>query len=111
MKLKSQSADDPITRAFIGHAMKVHSAVGPGLDKEIYHRLGIGRGKANDIVLDDNQVSTNHCELVLENGEIRINDLRSTNGTWVNGVTIYGSRKLETGDVLTIGRVKLRILF
>ena len=30
--------DDPITRAFIGHAMKVHSLVGPGLDEEIYHQ-------------------------------------------------------------------------
>ena len=38
MKLKSQSADDSITHAFIGHAMKVHSAVGPGLDEEIYHQ-------------------------------------------------------------------------
>ena len=38
MKPKSQSADDPITRAFIGHAMKVHSSVGPGLDEEIYHQ-------------------------------------------------------------------------
>jgi GxxExxY protein len=38
MKLKHQSADDPITRAFIGHAMKVHSSVGPGLDEEIYHQ-------------------------------------------------------------------------
>lgn len=38
MKHKSQSADDPITRAFIGHAMKVHSSVGPGLDEEIYHQ-------------------------------------------------------------------------
>lgn len=38
MKPKSHSADDPITRAFIGHAMKVHSAVGPGLDEEIYHQ-------------------------------------------------------------------------
>ncbi|MBK8092999.1 MAG: GxxExxY protein [Verrucomicrobiaceae bacterium] len=38
MKSKSQSADDPITHAFIGHAMKVHSSVGPGLDEEIYHQ-------------------------------------------------------------------------
>jgi GxxExxY protein len=38
VKPKSQSADDPITRAFIGHAMKVHSSVGPGLDEEIYHQ-------------------------------------------------------------------------
>lgn len=30
--------DDPITREFIGHAMKAHSSVGPGLDEEIYHQ-------------------------------------------------------------------------
>jgi GxxExxY protein len=38
MKLKPRSANDPITHAFIGHAMKVHSAVGPGLNEEIYHQ-------------------------------------------------------------------------
>ena len=38
MNLETQTADDPITHAFIGHAMKVHSAVGPGLDEEIYHQ-------------------------------------------------------------------------
>jgi GxxExxY protein len=38
MKPRSQSDGDPITHAFIGHAMKVHSAVGPGLDEEIYHQ-------------------------------------------------------------------------
>ena len=30
--------DDPITRAFIGHAMKAHSAIGPGMDEELYHQ-------------------------------------------------------------------------
>ena len=35
---QTQSAGDPITRAFIGHAMKVHSAIGPGLTEEIYHQ-------------------------------------------------------------------------
>jgi len=34
----SPSAEDPITHAFIGHAMKVHSAVGPGLNEEVYHQ-------------------------------------------------------------------------
>lgn len=33
-----ESAGDPITRAFIGYAMKVHSFVGPGLDEGIYHQ-------------------------------------------------------------------------
>ncbi len=38
MKPKIQSEGDPITHAFIGHAMKVHSLVGPGLGEEIYHQ-------------------------------------------------------------------------
>jgi GxxExxY protein len=36
--VRSESSGDPITRAFIGRAMRVHSAVGPGLDEEIYHQ-------------------------------------------------------------------------
>lgn len=31
-------SEDPITRGFIGHAMKVHSEIGPGLDEQIYHQ-------------------------------------------------------------------------
>jgi GxxExxY protein len=38
MNPKIQSEGDLVTHAFIGHAMKVHSLVGPGLDEEIYHQ-------------------------------------------------------------------------
>lgn len=38
----SESTGDPVTRAFIGHAMKVHTAVGPGLGEEIYHQELVG---------------------------------------------------------------------
>ena len=34
----SQPERDPITHRFIGHAMKVHSLIGPGLNEEIYHQ-------------------------------------------------------------------------
>jgi GxxExxY protein len=37
-----EKQDDPITREFIGHAMKVHSAVGPGLNEELYHQELVG---------------------------------------------------------------------
>jgi GxxExxY protein len=36
--MNNPSARDPITHRFIGHAMKVHSLVGPGLNEEIYHQ-------------------------------------------------------------------------
>lgn len=38
LNLQTQSAGDPITHAFIGCAMAVHSAIGPGLNEEIYHQ-------------------------------------------------------------------------
>jgi hypothetical protein len=84
---------------------------GPTFEKTISQRLTIGRKAENDIALDDNQVSGLHCEIQHENGIIRVLDLGSTNGTYVNGVTLHGARKLESGDVITVGRVKLRILF
>jgi uncharacterized protein YegL len=79
-------------------------------DKVLAPKLTIGRGQTNDVVLNDNQVSSKHCELLYEEQNVRIVDLGSTNGTAVNGVNIYGIRKLESGDILTIGRIKLRIL-
>ncbi len=44
-----EATDDPITRAFIGHAMKVHSDVGPGIDERIYHQELTGRLTAASI--------------------------------------------------------------
>lgn len=65
--------------------------------------FNIGRNASNDIVLDDKMVSRQHAQLiVLENGQIIIKDLGSSNGTFVNGNRTSESQ-LKAGDIVKCG--------
>jgi pSer/pThr/pTyr-binding forkhead associated (FHA) protein len=73
-------------------------------------RLVIGRRyTANLPVSDDETVSSEHCELVWMNRKLVIRDLRSSNGTLVNGVPIVGDQPLEDGDRVGIGQTEYRV--
>jgi len=65
-------------------------------------RLVIGRHPDCDLVLDEPAVSRQHAALVPGDGGILIEDLRSRNGTTVNGEPLVGSRRLEHGDEVAI---------
>jgi hypothetical protein len=67
----------------------------------------LGRAKANDIVLSDVAVSSQHCRIRPEEGRFVLHDLRSTNGTFVNErrVSRYA---LNEGDTIKIGETFLQ---
>jgi hypothetical protein len=67
----------------------------------------IGR-KGCDLVLNDSRVSRRHAELKIVGQKLVIEDLKSTNGTQVNGTTIT-SKQLAPNDLITIGETSLRI--
>jgi hypothetical protein len=48
----------------------------------------VGRGADNDVVVDETTISSHHFEIRRENGDFKIQDLNSTNGTFVNGERI-----------------------
>ena len=66
----------------------------------------IGRVQGNDIVLPKGNVSKRHARIVLKDGKFIIVDLKSTNGTYVNGKRVHRA-ELQTGDRLRVGRVEL----
>lgn len=70
---------------------------------------GIGRSENSDIFLVDPSVSRNHATVKVENGVVEVADLGSTNGTFVNGERIVGTRRLVSGDVLTFGNTQMRL--
>lgn len=74
-------------------------------------RALIGRKQGCDLVLSDDEVSGNHCELLRVNGRLVIADLDSTNGTSVNGVPVAGRCRLESGDTILVGGTELRVFF
>jgi two-component system cell cycle response regulator len=67
----------------------------------------IGRSPSVAVALMDGEVSRTHARLVLESeaagARITLEDLGSTNGTRVNGVSVQGTRQLHPGDRLGIG--------
>ncbi|MCW1968939.1 MAG: FHA domain-containing protein, partial [Anaerolineae bacterium] len=62
----------------------------------------LGRGALNDVTLNDAKASRQHAELRLENGQMVLYDLNSTNGTWVNG-NRASQHALKPGERFVIG--------
>jgi hypothetical protein len=68
----------------------------------------IGRAAGNDIVIDHLAVSSRHAVLQARPGELWIEDLKSTNGTYVNGQAVT-RRRLSDGDVIEIGKMRIEV--
>jgi FHA domain len=65
--------------------------------------ITIGRGADNVVHLPERNVSRLHARLLRRDGELVLEDLRSANGTRVNGVRIQAAVALHNGDVVGIG--------
>ncbi len=66
----------------------------------------VGRHPRSDVVLDDVRVSRRHAELRWTNGELRVVDVGSLNGSYVNGQAVE-STALVPGDELQFGKFRL----
>lgn len=67
----------------------------------------LGRGSNADITVEDTGVSRRHLEVIVQDGTYLAVDLGSTNGSFVNGEKLAGRRKLNNGDVITMGRARI----
>src|SRR5207302_6611855 len=67
----------------------------------------IGKGPRNDVVMADAAVSAAHAIIHTEGETYSITDIGSRNGTYVNGERVSGPRKLNHGDVISMGLSKL----
>ncbi|HXF85249.1 MAG TPA: FHA domain-containing protein [Anaerolineales bacterium] len=66
-------------------------------------QITIGRDSSNDIVINDAEVSRRHARLTFQGGKYVLEDLGSTNGTFVNGQRLAGPRVLKPGEVVSFG--------
>lgn len=74
-------------------------------------RIFLGRNSGPSVfgIPGDGTISAKHCELIFSSGKLFVLDLKSTNGTMVNGVPIQGTHPLNDGDRLTLGKTDLRL--
>jgi len=70
----------------------------------------LGRKSDCDLVIASEESSRNHATLTLEDGQLVLEDLGSTNGTYVNEVKIRSATQVKSGDIIGIGGQKFRVL-
>ena len=68
----------------------------------------VGRAPRADFVVDAPLVSRLHCRLTLQDNGVLVEDLDSTNGTFVNGSRVRKGL-LASGDVLRVGRMEFAV--
>jgi len=71
--------------------------------------LEIGRSETSQIRLDDTYVSSSHARLFPRNGAWFVEDLGSTNGTYLNQQRVSSSSEIHTGDQLKVGKTVLEL--
>ena len=72
-------------------------------------RTTLGRRPYNDIVIDNLAVSGEHAVLQMSGSAVTIEDLNSTNGTYVNGKAVK-KQPLASNDTVEIGKYKIRFI-
>jgi FHA domain len=72
-------------------------------------QMMIGRGRQNDIALaQDEYVSARHARFEPRQDGVWVQDLGSTNGTFLNGARLERPRRLTHGDIVRVGETDLR---
>ena len=68
----------------------------------------LGRGEAADVNVEDPFASSVHARIYSSNGFMYIEDMGSTNGTYLNGRQLRGAERLKVSDIVRIGDSEYR---
>jgi hypothetical protein len=91
-------------------SLVIHEGAGAGSEHPVDGELILGREQSSaDLVIPDPGVSRRHARMIPQNGSVILEDLGSSNGTYVNGERITGPVELATGDEVQLGDTVLGI--
>lgn len=77
---------------------------------EVDNAITIGRSPDCDLRLQDGFLSSRHARVANDDGDLSIEDLGSTNGTYVNQELVKGRVLLERGDIVQVGGVLFEVV-
>jgi pSer/pThr/pTyr-binding forkhead associated (FHA) protein len=87
----------------------VEPAAQAGRSYPLEHEVSIGRAAGCRITLDDTYASQIHARVFSRDGQWLVEDLGSTNGTWLNRHKVSGPMVLQRGDRLQIGNTVMEL--
>ena len=67
-------------------------------------------GRQGSLVVDDDHASNHHARFQFAHGAWYVEDLKSTNGTWLNGRRMFAAQRLKKGDKIKIGRTVIQVI-
>ena len=74
-----------------------------------FDEFSLGREKTDLVIEDDTEISRSHAVVRPVDGGVEIEDLDSTNGTFVNELKISGPTRLSNGDIIRVGQTRLDV--
>jgi hypothetical protein len=100
----------PDLRAGVAPRLEVVAAMGrdPGTSLEIGDSATIGRSDGSDIKIDDPFASSAHARIFPRGQFMYIEDMGSTNGTYLNGRQVRSAERLKPADTIRIGDTEYR---
>lgn len=104
MDIKGVRKERQLTKA------KLISINGEGIFN-LFEVTTIGRADDCDIVIENPYISSKHAMIRKKGNKFTIQDLNSTNGTFVNGKRIRNITRLKNNDIIVIGDVELKFVF
>jgi pSer/pThr/pTyr-binding forkhead associated (FHA) protein len=67
-------------------------------------------GRQENLALGDEHASSHHARFQFAHGYWYVEDLNSTNGTWLNGRRMFNAQRLKKGDKIRIGRTNITVV-
>jgi pSer/pThr/pTyr-binding forkhead associated (FHA) protein len=83
--------------------LEIVEGTGAGKQVELRDPVEVGRDPASPLSLDDTQASRRHARFSVQNGAAVVEDVGSTNGTFVNNQILHSPRFLNPGDQVRVG--------
>jgi hypothetical protein len=80
-----------------------------GAEYPLGPELTVGRAPGCSLVFDEQYVSQVHARIFVRDGSVFVEDLGSTNGTWVNGARALGQMPARIGDRIQVGNIVLEV--
>ena len=112
LSTESGGRSDDLSVFLARHHAAIVVLAGPRRGSELpLHRprVVIGRSMEADLVFDDDTLSREHAAIAFRNGSFVVEDLDSSNGTWVNGEQVV-ARPIGHGDRVRLGHLELQVL-
>jgi hypothetical protein len=97
-------------RAGVAPRLAVVAAMGhePGTTFDVGEGATLGRANGADIRIDDPFASSSHARIFPRGGSMYVEDMGSTNGTYLNGRQLRAAERLNSADVIRIGDTEYR---